>query len=365
MAHSPQQLKQPLDFHFTPWKNPANIKLIFPLIMGVLVISLLSYFSTFFFILVLTLLFTAVLRPVVFHFEKRGFNPVGAMILVYLLFIALLFLLFIVLAPQVSEQLREMTQLERQLRLNSGQHAIEKFISFFAAKIDFLDSPDLQQRLAKQYFVVFLRFLRGAVAFSSTILLSPINLFILGLAIFFLLKDGMQLQRQIISALPNRFLEFSTLAFDNIVDTLARYFRVHFIVLVSCTVIYSFSFHWLGLPYSILLGFIAGFACTIPYFGPVIGALPASLVGLYSFKTSAVLFVLIGLFAAVHFINMLVLRKQHESISHGISPFYTLLILLVCYTIWGFWGLFFAIPLAICLVTIFKQLMWGIQNFHF
>ncbi|MCA9731812.1 MAG: AI-2E family transporter [Deferribacteres bacterium] len=358
-------MQEPIAFRFSPWKNPANLKLILPLIVGLLLTFFLSIFSTFFFIALLMLLFTSVLRPFVVHLEKRGFNTIGAIILIYTLFLLVIALLFLLIAPQISDQLREMTRLANQLKVNSGQHALEKFISFFAAKLDFLGSPVLQQRLAAQYFAVFVRFLQGAVSFSTTILLSPLHVALLGIAVFFLLKDGAQLQKQIISALPNRFLEFSTIALDNIVNTLAHYFRNHFIILVTCTVVYSSAFYWLNLPYYILLGFLAGFACTIPYFGSIIGASPALLVGLYTFKHGAVLFVLIGVFAAVHFVNMLILKQLHETTSHNIPPLYTLVILLAGYTIWGFWGLFFAMPLAICFVTILKQLMWGIQNFHF
>ncbi|KAA3619850.1 MAG: AI-2E family transporter [Calditrichaeota bacterium] len=353
------------DFTFSPWKNPANLKLLFPIGAGIISLFLLSLFSTLFFIALLALVLTSVLKPMVFHLEKEGINAFGALVMIYALFLLMLFALVIFLGPEIAAQLRAMAQLYNSLVQESGRQHIAEFITFFASKLDFLNSPVVQKQLVHQYFTVFIRFLRGGVQFTTSILYSIPNVLVLALAVFLLLKDGDRLQRHFISTVPNRFLEFTCFATEHIQHTLSAYLRRQFYIIFTTTVFYSLAFYWLGIPFSILVGFLAGFASVIPFFGLLIGAVPVALVGIYSFDNNSILFVLLGLFAAIHFVQTALFKQSSFRLPFKLHPLYTLVFLVAGYAIWGMWGVFFAVPLAVCFICIIKQIGWGMQNFHF
>ncbi|MHC1749169.1 MAG: AI-2E family transporter [Cellulosilyticaceae bacterium] len=104
-------------------------------------------------------------------------------------------------------------------------------------------------------------------------------------------------------------------------------------------------------PYALLLSLIVGVFNMIPYFGPLLGAVPAILITLFEGflpATYVAIFILI-----LQQFDGLVLGPKILGESIGISPFWIISAITIGGALWGPLGMFFASPiLAVILITI-------------
>lgn len=113
-------------------------------------------------------------------------------------------------------------------------------------------------------------------------------------------------------------------------------------------VLFSVTFWIVGLPYATVLGLVSGFSNLIPYFGAIMAFVLSVFTGLLSGTPmkavyAAILILLLQQIDSL-FIVPRVLGKRVE-----LHPVGVLLSLSVFGQIFGFWGLFFAVPLgAVC-----------------
>ena len=96
-------------------------------------------------------------------------------------------------------------------------------------------------------------------------------------------------------------------------------------------------------PYALLLSLIVGVSNMIPYFGPVIGAIPAVILTLFVDPWSAVLVALFILF--LQQFDGLYLGPKILGDSIGITPFWIISAITIGGALWGPLGMFFASPL--------------------
>lgn len=104
-------------------------------------------------------------------------------------------------------------------------------------------------------------------------------------------------------------------------------------------------------PYALLLSVIVGITNMIPYFGPIIGAVPAVLITLFEGFLPAMS--VAGFIFLLQQFDGLVLGPKILGDSIGLSPFWIISGILVGGALWGPLGMFFASPIiAIIFITI-------------
>jgi predicted PurR-regulated permease PerM len=96
---------------------------------------------------------------------------------------------------------------------------------------------------------------------------------------FFLLKDAAGFRRIVLTALPHRMRLGGHRLFEDMNATLAAYIRAQLIACVLVGSLCGLGFAALGLPYSMLLGVLAGVLEFIPLVGPLLLAVIAATVG--------------------------------------------------------------------------------------
>lgn len=96
-------------------------------------------------------------------------------------------------------------------------------------------------------------------------------------------------------------------------------------------------------PYAILLSIIVGVFNMIPYFGPILGAIPAVIITLFTGFMPAVV---VGIFIFIlQQFDGLVLGPKILGDSIGLSPFWIISGILIGGALWGPLGMFFASPI--------------------
>lgn len=111
------------------------------------------------------------------------------------------------------------------------------------------------------------------------------------------------------------------------------------------------------IPYTVLISFIIGITNIIPFFGPFIGAIPATILILFVSPIKALWFVIIIL--VIQQIDGNIIGPKILGDSLGISAFWILFSLLIGGKLFGFIGLIIGVPLFVFIYSIIKDIIEG------
>jgi predicted PurR-regulated permease PerM len=161
---------------------------------------------------------------------------------------------------------------------------------------------------------------------------------------FYLLKDLNHIKARFWQVIP---VEWQPAVFKLGVDldrTLSGYIRGQLAVALLVGVLSASWTAFLGIPFAILIGILAGVTDVIPYIGPIVGALPAVLLGFVKSPWIG-LYALIG-FIAIHQLEGTVIAPQVVGDAVGLHPLMIVLAILVGGDLAGLGGMLVAVPAA-------------------
>lgn len=113
------------------------------------------------------------------------------------------------------------------------------------------------------------------------------------------------------------------------------------------------TFRILGFNYSALLGVLTGFSVLVPYVGAAVVTIPVALLGLVQWGVGWDLANLVIAYGVIQALDGNILVPLIFSEAVKLHPVAIILAILIFGSIWGFWGVFFAIPLA----TVVKSIL--------
>lgn len=214
-----------------------------------------------------------------------------------------------------------------------------------------------QDRLAGlgQHIVsVSLDSIPGIVALLIYVVLIP-------MLVFFLLKDRDQILRWFASFLPTeRPLMHAVWIEMNY--QFANYVRGKFIEIVVVAVASYIVFALMGLNYAALLGVLVGVSVVIPYIGAAVVTIPVALVAFFQFGWNDGFFYLMLAYTIVQVIDGYIIVPLLFSGVVNLHPVAIMVAVLFFGGIWGFWGVFFAIPLATLLNALLHAWPRGLKT---
>ena len=165
------------------------------------------------------------------------------------------------------------------------------------------------------------------------------------LMVFFFLKDKKELLPIASFVLPkeNGFMQS---VFSEMNDQLFNYVTGKFLEMIIVASASYALFALLGLPYAVLTAILVGLSVIIPIFGAILVTIPVVLIGLYEWGITENFYWLLGLYLLIQILDGNVLVPILFSTRNNLHPAVIIVAILFFGGIWGFWGLFFAIPLA-------------------
>jgi putative permease len=106
------------------------------------------------------------------------------------------------------------------------------------------------------------------------------------------------------------------------------------------------AFAIMDLRYAAVLGLLVGLSVLIPYIGAAVVTIPVAGVALFQFGLTPEFYYVMIAYGVIQAIdgNLLVPLLFSEAVD--LNPVYIIVAVLFFGGIWGFWGVFFAIPLA-------------------
>lgn len=160
--------------------------------------------------------------------------------------------------------------------------------------------------------------------------------------LFYMLKDGQRLLPSIQRMLPSKYGEEAVELLRQMNQTISAYIAGQ---LIECLFVGLFTFLgylMIGLPYSFLLGFIAGICNIMPYVGPYIGIAPALIIAVTISPLMCVLVIVVVVVVQQvdgNFVYPNVIGK-----TLAIHPLTIIILLLVAGNIAGLLGMILVVP---------------------
>ena len=292
------------------------------------------------------------LEGLVGKLEDLGLPRLVSVTVVFLLFMAaVMFLLFGVL-PQLWHQL---TQLFQQLpdMLSRGQQLLLRLPEKYPDVISEAQVSDVVALIKRELATVGQRVLSLSLASLVGLITLLVYLILVPVLVFFFLKDKERILAWITGYLPeDRAL--STRVWQDVDRQIGNYVRgkVWEIIIVGGVTYATFTF--LGLQYAVLLSTLVGLSVIIPYIGAAVVTLPVALIAYFQWGWSAEFAWVLIAYGVIQALDGNVLVPLLFSEVVNLHPVAIIVAVLVFGGIWGFWGVFFAIPLATLVQAVLK-----------
>ena len=187
--------------------------------------------------------------------------------------------------------------------------------------------------------------LQGLVTQVPNLFATIIYLVLLPITVFFFLKDRDRLIARVLSLLPAQRPLLDRVGNEMNVQ-IANYIRGKFLEIVVVGVLSYFVFALLGLNYAALLGLLVGLSVLVPFLGAAVVTIPVAAVAFLQWGWSWEFGWLMAGYGIVQALDGNVLVPILFSEANDLHPIVIIVAVLAFGGLWGFWGVFFAIPLA-------------------
>lgn len=285
------------------------------------------------------------LEGIVHQFEQWKMRRTFAVCLVFFSFLLLLAYLFLWGVPTLLQQARNfianlpdfMMLLQKNLMILP-----QKFPQFFTEENVLSFFNDMSNSLA-----LFSKNLFSTQLFTSLILILTFLVYFILVPIltFFLLKD-----KKIILNWMGTFLPRNKQIIQDIwaeVDVqIGNYIRGKFTEIIVIWLMCLLVFYYFDLQYWLLLSFMVGLSVLIPYIGATLVTIPIVFVAYMQFGLGSSFYWVMGLYCIIQILDANIVVPIIFSEAVNIHPVAIVAAVLVFGGLWGFWGVFLAIPLA-------------------
>ena len=172
-----------------------------------------------------------------------------------------------------------------------------------------------------------------------------VYLFLVPLTVLFFLKDKLLLQHWAHRYLPERSGLLQTVGRE-MKSQLGNYVRGKVIEVIVVGIMTYIGFRIFDLNYAVLLAFCVGLSVIIPYVGMVVVTIPVVIIGLLQYGTGSEFGYMLAVYLVIQALDGNVFVPLLFSEAVNLHPVAIIAAVLFFGSVWGFWGLFFAIPLA-------------------
>jgi predicted PurR-regulated permease PerM len=204
-----------------------------------------------------------------------------------------------------------------------------------------------------------------ALGFAADALSLAGNLVVIPFVLFFLLRDGVALQKRLVALVPNRYFEFTMGVLYKIDAHLGGYLRGQSLVAVFVAALTTLGLRLVGVDYYVVLGLFTGVANFIPYVGFVISAALTLVVSIVTTGGVGQLLGIVIVFAVVQTFENVVLQPWITARNVSLHPVTVLLAILLGGRLAGVLGMALAVPAFAIVKVIVVETAVNLRRFRF
>jgi predicted PurR-regulated permease PerM len=317
--------------------------------------------SDIFLVMIFSILLAFIFIPLVNLLEKEGFSRLSSTLII---FAATGFLLYLILSFIIPKFIIQMNQLVKALQtislheqLVQLENEIYRFFPFF--RVGEL-SKRFEEFISSQFvnsFDAISGLLTGIVSVALIIIIIPF-------IAFFLVKDSRKIMKNILHVIPNNYFEMSYWILKKVSLQLGRFVRAWIFDATFVGTTMGIGLYILGVNNALPLGVIAGFGHLVPYFGPVIGGVPAIIVSLIQIGDLSMAPFIILLVIIIYALDNGFVQPFVFSKSVDMHPIIIILLIIAGSQLFGILGMLLAVPTASIVKTATKEIYFAFKNYR-
>lgn len=267
-----------------------------------------------------------------------------AVILVFITFVGVFFAFMLLVLPQIWRQL--LTLLNEAPRIMSE---IQTVLLLLPERYPEMVSEQQIRQIIALAATEIGKAWQWALTFSlnsiSNIVVLLIYLVLVPILVFFFLKDSKKLTGSFVSYLPEK-RNLMRQVWIEMDAQIANYIRGKVIEIFIVGGVSYIVFYFMGLNYAALLALMVGLSVIIPYIGAAIVTLPVAGVAFFQWGWGSEFITLMIAYFVIQALDGNVLVPLLFSEAVNLHPVSIIVSVLLFGSLWGIWGVFFAIPLA-------------------
>lgn len=288
--------------------------------------------------------------PIVLKLQQYRIHKVLAICIIYVAFFSISFVIIYKSIPVIIKQLEDLSEQLPQLMM-----LYEEIISSVYESTAFLPE-NIHDKL-----ILMIEKREQSIEIKINNILEKItNLFdfivlltLIPILVFYFMKDYPTIRQFMLNIIPTKYKETFEQVIVSIDESLGSYIRGQVLVSMSVIMVTLIVYEILQLKYALLLAILMGIMNIIPYFGPIIGTVPAIFIAMtHSWKT--VLFVIIATLV-IQLLESSFLSPYIMGKSVRIHPLIIILLLLIGAQVAGIIGMIIAVPVATIIRGIVRQ----------
>ena len=333
--------------HFS---DPQVVILVVLLVIGAVVLIALGHMLA---PVIASVVIAYLLEGLVGILERRRIPRLLAVLTVFLSFLIFLLFLLLGLFPALWQQVEQLFQ-ELPAKITWSQRALlrlpERYPDFISEK----QVIDILNVLRSELTGLGQRVLSLSVASVRGLVWALVYILLIPMMVFFCLKDKDRLLNWVTGFLPEDRVLASEV-WHEVNQQIGNYVRGKFWEILIVWAGSYLTFAVLGLKYAMLVSLFVGLSVLVPYIGAIAMIVPIAWIAYFQwgldshFVYAIIAYVLIQILDG----NVLVTLLFSEVVN--LHPIAIVAAVLVFGGLWGFWGVFFAIPLATLVQAVLKS----------
>ena len=182
------------------------------------------------------------------------------------------------------------------------------------------------------------------------------NLILIPVVTFYLLRDWERVQEGIMQLLPKSWRGRVTLLGKECDEVISAFVRGQLLVMLALAVFYSVGLSLVGIKLALLLGLLAGLANIVPYLGFLLGIIAASVAAFFQFQSLPVLGCVWAVFLLGQLLEGMLLTPWLVGDRIGLHPVAVIFAVLAGGQLFGPVGVLLALPVAAVIMVLLRHI---------
>jgi putative permease len=311
-------------------------------------------------LVVIGALLAYILDPLASFLEARGLSRMVSTAVIFLCIIIITTVFIILLLPSITDEIKAIragfNNIEAARYISNLEETVkEKFYFLGIENFNFLEKIrllmiDLGNRM---------------LGFFINVVSLVTNLLIIPFIMFFLLKDGRKIKKELINLIPNRYFELMLDILHKIDLQLGNYLRGQLLDSLVIGALSIIALWTLDVKYFYIIGIFTGLANMVPFIGPIFGAVPAVLVAvLESGDLRKALYVVLA-FVVIQLIDNGVVKPVVVAKAVNMHPLVVLLAVIIGGKFFGILGMILSVPAFGIIKVAGMETFTNFRKYHF
>lgn len=300
--------------------------------------------------------------PLVKKLEAHGYKRTHATLMVLGGIGIVILLLILLAAPPLAGELSDAIA-ATPASLSAVLNKIDDFLSSYGVSIPY-DKASLQKfiseyskKISSDFVSSGYQLIRNTLSNFASFIVFLLSFVMVPVFFFYVITDADKLRKFIYNIIPPAW-QTGTEDFLNQADKiLSGYFRGQIIVCTILSVLYTAALLIVGVKFALIIGVATGILSIIPYIGYSMGFAAAIISVVASHDDWGQLVALIVAYNIVQFLESFIITPKIVGNEVGLTPFEAILALIIIGNLFGFLGLFFAIPIGGVAKLLIRKLM--------